>query len=122
MEIYISLAIAAGVFSLISALYIKSAELEGYGAILVVRTCNCAAICEGVLRDAVDIMKRPGKGELVVLDKGSIDGTYEILKRISAKYAFSVIQVSSEHEAREIVGLYSSAGDYKLLVMDENTQ
>jgi len=67
-------------------------------------------------------MKKLDRSELIVVDKGSIDGTYEILKRLSAKYAFSVMQVSNEQEVREIICLYSSAKDYKLLVMDENTQ
>ena len=122
MEIYIFLVIAIGMLSLMSALYIKNAALESYDSILVVRTCNCAVICEGILRDAVRIMKKPGRSELIVLDKGSSDGTYEILKRLSTKYAFSVTRVNNEQEAREIVGLYSVAKDCKLLVMDENTQ
>ena len=122
MEIYVLLVIAIGILSLASALYIKNAALESSDSILVVRTCNCAIICEGVLRDAMRAMKKPGRSELIVLDKGSVDGTYEILKKLSHKYAFSVMQVSNEQEIREIVSLYSIAKNCKLLVMDENTQ
>jgi len=122
MEMYIFLVIAIAILSLISGLYIKNAALNSCDFILVVRTCNCAVICEGIVRDAVRVMKKMDRSELVVVDKGSIDGTYEILKRLSDKYAFSVTQVNNEQEAREIVSLYSSARDYKLLVMDENTQ
>ena len=122
MEIYIFLMIAIGVFSLVSVLYIRNNVLKDHDSILVVSTCNCAVICEGVLREVVNTMKRMGRGELVVLDKRSVDGTYEILKRLALKYAFSVVQVNNEQEAREIVELYSREKNYKLLVMDKYTQ
>ena len=122
MEIYVFLVVAIGIISLVSALYIKNATLEDCSSILVVKTCNCAVICEGVLRDVIRIMEKPGRSELIVLDKGSSDGTYEILKKLSTKYAFSVTQVYNEQEVKEIVGLYGTAKNYKFLVMDENTQ
>jgi len=122
LEIYIFLVIAIGALSLMSALYIKNAALKDYESILIVRTCNCAAICEGVLRDAVSVMKRLGESQLIVLDKGSIDGTYEILKRLSVKYAFPVVQINNDQEFREIVELYSPAKGYELLAMDKNTK
>lgn len=125
MEIYVFLIIVIGALSLLSALYIKYImviALKDYEANLVVITHNCAAICEGVLRDLINIIKRLGECQLIVLDKGSVDGTYEILKRLSDKYNFPLIQIKSHQEYKGIAEAYGLAKDSKVLVMDENTK
>ncbi|WP_028308057.1 glycosyltransferase [Desulfitibacter alkalitolerans] len=126
MGIYIFLVVIIGLLSFISTLYIKNATLREYESTLVLRTYNCAEICEGVLRDVVNIMKRQAAHELIVLDKGSDDGTYEILKKLAAKYTFPVLQINDEQEPKEIIEMYSEAlgasGGYQLLVMDKDTE